>query len=444
MNQPIDATDLQLEAAARGLYQSNQGLAFGPYLIGYAADGFGYGLLVMQILQWFTLSWANERLSVRILVWYVLIFGTVNTALTSRWMFNLFAYGFDNYRNLFNFKWSSAFLVMTACAQTPVSIYFAHRAYIFTNRAKWVLLTTIPLLFISLVSVIVMKDKAPVMSTFLFDHEYKIARISIYVWLGTATAANLLITSTIAWAMLSPRTAVQAFSESDRLTKKLVIVGLESLFAPTIFSAAFLVAFLAGPKYHVSAFFMCTPKVFGISLLGSLNARHYLHRDLSPRLDPHDRSLLPRLTKRFSSFGLKGDNNHHEHDHGHFAAPDHTQTEIHVQTETIQQTYRLEPIPVKQSINRSPLPWTSTNLDEDVYIDLTPEGAELSVQPGLSEATSGGNEAVNLEGRENRKSRDSTMAGLISASTSEIVRKVRKRTGSSAEVVANDVPVTGS
>ncbi|OCF44985.1 hypothetical protein I317_01036 [Kwoniella heveanensis CBS 569] len=391
----IDTTDLELEATARAFYQTNQGLAFGPYLLGYAADGFAYGLLLMQILQWFTLSWATERTTIRILVWYILIFGTVQTALSSRWLFNLFAYGFDVYRNFFNFKWSSSFLLMTGCMQTPVAVFFAHRAYIFANKARWVLLTTIPLLFISLVSVIVVKATAPMMSTFLFDPEYMAARVSIYVWLGTATLANIIITITIAWALLSPRTAVHAFSENDGLSKKMIIIGLESLFAPTIFSAAFLVAFLAGPEFHVSAFFMCSPKVYGVSLLGSLNARHYLHRDLAPRSDPSDRSLLPRLrlTKRLSSFGLKGESSHQDHNkdhghghchgHGHFG-PDHAhaQTEIHVETETIQQTYRLEPIPVKHSINRSPLPWTSSNIDEDVYIDLTTGGAELADSPG--------------------------------------------------------------
>ncbi|WVQ94386.1 hypothetical protein IAU59_001465 [Kwoniella sp. CBS 9459] len=428
MNVPVNASDLQLEASARSLYQSNQGLAFGPYLLGYAADGFAFGLLLMQILQWFTLSWATEKMSIRILVWYILIFGTVQTALSSRWMFNLFAFGFDNYRNFFNFRWSSTFLLMTACMQTPVAALFAHRAYIFANRARWVLLTTLPLLLISLVSIIIVKAKAPVMSTFLFDPEYLTARVAAYVWLGTAIVANVIITFTIGWAMLSPRTTIQAFSESDKLSKKLIIIGLESLFAPTLFYAVFMVVFLAAPQYHISAFFMCLPKVFGISFLGSLNARHYLHRDLSsPPLNPPDRSLLPCLTKRFSLFALKGNDHQQEHNAGLFAFPDHTQTEIHVQTETIQETYRLEPIPVKHSINRSPLPWTAANVDDDVYVDLTTDGAELGGPPDTNEETCVVTGTNRRNGGENRRSKDSSMAGLISSSTNEMMRKVRKR-----------------
>nr|XP_019013928.1 uncharacterized protein I206_00005 [Kwoniella pini CBS 10737]OCF52709.1 hypothetical protein I206_00005 [Kwoniella pini CBS 10737] len=341
-----------LEAKARLEYKPNQGLAFGPFLFGYAADGFAFGFLALQILQWYTLSYRTETRIVRAIVIWTLLLSTLYTALSIRYMLNLFAYGFDVYRNFYNFSWVSTFLLLSGFIQTPISCFFAHRAYIFTGRSKAFAWTTFPIIVVTLVICITLKATAPPVWT---EHLLAQSRLALTV------VRDTIISGTITWALVSGKTDVQAFEKTDKWAKKAVIIFIEAQYAATLFALAFVISFIAIPRSNLTAFFMCTPKAYAVTVMGALNGRILFKRDLIPANAVQLKHpffgvfnscasgiscLLPHTNKR--------NQNQNQSD-----SINATQTEIHVETETIQQTSQLEPLQVKQSVNRDPKPYSS-------------------------------------------------------------------------------------
>nr|XP_018266048.1 uncharacterized protein I303_00017 [Kwoniella dejecticola CBS 10117]OBR88206.1 hypothetical protein I303_00017 [Kwoniella dejecticola CBS 10117] len=351
----------ELEEKARTQFQPNQGLSFGPFLFGYAADGFAYGLLALQVLQWYTLSYRTESRIIRILVIWTFLLSTVYTILTIRYMLNLFAYGFDIYRNFYNFSWVSSFFLLSGLIQAPISCFFAHRAYILSGKSNLLAWIIFPIVLAALVICISLKATAPSVWTQHLVEDSPATMALTLSWLSLNVLRDIAISVNISWCLLKGKSEVKAFEQTDRWIKKAIIIFMEAQFAPTIFGLAFMISFIVMPQSNLSAFFLCTPKVYAITLMGALNARHFFNRELVPpesfRIDRPITSLfhpcasavahlLPRNTKSAS---------------GRYRAStaDATQTEIHVETESVQQTYQLEPLQEAKSINRDPQPYTS-------------------------------------------------------------------------------------
>nr|XP_019048081.1 hypothetical protein I302_01846 [Kwoniella bestiolae CBS 10118]OCF27011.1 hypothetical protein I302_01846 [Kwoniella bestiolae CBS 10118] len=328
-----------LETEARSLYQSHQGLAFGPYVFGYAADGFAFGLLGLQVLQWYTMSYATERRMIRILVWWTFCVSTAYTILTARYMLNLFAFGFDVYRNFFNLSWVTTFFLLDAVIQTPITAFFAHRAHILLGRPRWFTMIMVPLLLLTFSTCFALKIKAPRIAIDRLSERSRLTTSLSLSWLTLTVFQDLVVSGAICWSLLCKKSLVKAFEETDGWMKKLVIVFLEAQAAPTIFSCGFLIAFAAKPQWNLSAFFLCTPKVYAVSLLGILNARYFLKRDLAPQgVFQINRPKFPRLSSYKSAFTVKIHYpNSPQPGSDRYRAANATQTEIRVETETIQE-----------------------------------------------------------------------------------------------------------
>ncbi|WVR03040.1 hypothetical protein IAU60_000029 [Kwoniella sp. DSM 27419] len=334
-------TIADLEAAARALYEPRKSLVFGSYVLGYGAGNFAYGLLLLQVYQWLTTSWSRERISVRAIVGITFLLSTLVTALNSKNMFLLFVTGYDVYWKFLTYKTVTTDLLVASIMQLPICFFFSRRAYELSDRRQWVVWMTFPFLIMSVVSALLLKILSPEFGFQLFDPAYQNARRSLHVYLAAQMVAELTITCTITWALTSKRTSVEPYQPTDPLITKIMVVGLESQLVPTMFSSGFLISSFIYPEYHVSSFFMCTPVVYVVSLLGMLNARHYLQRDLAPEPTfDFARPIVARLESAWVGDKAKNDSN------------DHIQTEIRVQTETIRETYHLEPVPFKPSINR--------------------------------------------------------------------------------------------
>ncbi|OCF60259.1 hypothetical protein L486_02939 [Kwoniella mangroviensis CBS 10435] len=382
----------QLELEARAQFENNQGISFGPYVFGYAADGFAFGLLALQVLQWYTMSHATERKTIRILVWWTLFISTGYTVLSARWMMNLFAFGFDVYRNFYNFSWVSTFFLLDGLIQTPITAFFAHRAHVLLGRPKWFLFTIIPSLLVTFSTCLALKIKAPPIVTDRLSERSRLFTDLLQSWLVLTVFIDLIVTGAICWSLLMRKSAVKSFETTDGWIKKSLIVFLEAQVAPTIFSACFLIAFAAIPQWNLSAFFLCvnpgtniadigehmslitlnssdrcTPKVYAVSFLAILNARHFLKRDLAPQGVFHiNRPVFPRLASYKSAFAAKMNLQAQPPKRfpPQFRSVNGTETEIHIETETIQETYHLQPYPIKRSINRDPAYETSSEIED--------------------------------------------------------------------------------
>ncbi|WVQ64197.1 uncharacterized protein L199_002359 [Kwoniella botswanensis] len=357
----------QLELEARAKFENNQGISFGPYVFGYAADGFAFGLLALQVLQWYTMSHATERKTIRILVWWTLFISTGYTVLSARWMINLFAFGFDVYRNFFNFSWVSTFFLLDGLIQTPITAFFAHRAHVLLGRPKWFLFTIIPSLLVTFSTCLALKIKAPPIATDRLSERSRLFTGLLLSWLVLTVFIDLIVTGAICWSLLMRKSAVKIFETTDGWIKKSLIVFLEAQVAPTIFSVCFLIAFAAIPQWNLSAFFLCTPKVYAVSFLGILNVRHFLRRDLAPQgVFYINRPVFPRLASYKSAFAAKMNLQAQPPKRfpAQYRSANGTETEIHVETETIQETYHLQPYPIKRSINRDPTYETSSEIED--------------------------------------------------------------------------------
>ncbi|WVW81157.1 hypothetical protein I302_103148 [Kwoniella bestiolae CBS 10118] len=316
-----------LETEARSLYQSHQGLAFGPYVFGYAADGFAFGLLGLQVLQWYTMSYATERRMIRILVWWTFCVSTAYTILTARYMLNLFAFGFDVYRNFFNLSWVTTFFLLDAVIQTPITAFFAHRAHILLGRPRWFTMIMVPLLLLTFSTCFALKIKAPRIAIDRLSERSRLTTSLSLSWLTLTVFQDLVVSGAICWSLLCKKSLVKAFEETDGWMKKLVIVFLEAQAAPTIFvcGETSVESLSLLPMYTES---LCS--VFQIN-----------------------RPKFPRLSSYKSAFTVKIHYpNSPQPGSDRYRAANATQTEIRVETETIQETYHLQPYPVAKSVNR--------------------------------------------------------------------------------------------
>ncbi|WWC90259.1 uncharacterized protein L201_005192 [Kwoniella dendrophila CBS 6074] len=349
-------TQDQLEKQAQAQFQPNPGLAFGPYLIGYGADGFAYGLLALQFLQWYTMSYQTERTSIKLLVWWTFLGCTAYTALTARWMLNLFAYGFDVYVNFYNFEWISTLLFTGGLVLIPVTGFFAHRAYTLLGNPRWFGWMICPILLISFGNCLALRIKAPVIVSGPLLKDQPAFTAILVSWLSIVVITDLIVTGTICWALLKRRVTGKGFAKTDRVIKKFIVISIQAQLFPTLFSLGVMIGFLTVRRWNFTVMLMSTPKVYAIALLGILNARHYLHNDLIAQKDTQpDQTGLPQQSsshKTTLTDRLRAQASRRTLDR--FQTPNSIQAEIHVQTETIQETYRLQPFLFKKSINRTP------------------------------------------------------------------------------------------
>ncbi|WWD22624.1 hypothetical protein CI109_107117 [Kwoniella shandongensis] len=347
---PIDSAYAdQLESIGHEMFTPNQGLAFGPYILGFGVDAFTYGLLVIQFLHWFQVSSATDRRAIKALVWYILLTSTAYSILSTVYMFELFVYGYSVYRNFYDFNWITTFFIGVCLMQTPVSGFFAFRAYYLLGKSRLFAIITSTLLTISFATCIAVKVVAPKVTVSVGADSYPATFILLVVWLATIMITDVIVTLSITYALLRTRLGFRGFERTDNLIRKIVMISIEAQLIPTVFTAGFLITFAAAPNGNLPAFFICTPKIYALALMSVLNARQFLQKDLGPRPHPQRPMYIPRI----SSYKSNNPQNQAAQNAAGVGAGQ-TQTEIHVQTETIQETYQLKSEPAKRSINRDP------------------------------------------------------------------------------------------
>ncbi|WVQ82865.1 hypothetical protein IAT38_005000 [Cryptococcus sp. DSM 104549] len=284
-----------LEQMARVAYGTNKGYSFGPFIIGYAAVVFFYALLLTQVLKWFRRSARKDTWVIRSLVFAMWSLCTIYVILTSDYMVHQFAYGFGTYRQFYNFSWITTFLLLDMLIQTPVSAFFAVRAYRLSGKNKILGFINIVLLIVAFGSCIGLKISSPNIATEIALEEYMPTVILLIIWASTAMITDIIVTSTIICALVKANLGFTGFDRTEKLIRRVVVLSVEAQMIPTLCSAAFIVTFGVTRGGNLSAIWMCTPQIYALAFLAILNLRETLSRDITPAIHhpPTGLSHLP-------------------------------------------------------------------------------------------------------------------------------------------------------
>ncbi|RXK39800.1 hypothetical protein M231_02993 [Tremella mesenterica] len=275
---------------------------FGTYWVGFLVDAVLLGVILQLCATWAMTS-GKESPIIKILVWYLVILSLAITIFISAFAYHLFIFNFGNYSAFSDANdagWFSWFFTLETFARTPVSMFFADRAWRMTNKSKVFAGLTISLAMGSTSSAIAAKVLAPDPSK-LYTVEYLVLG-----WIICEALNDVLTTSVIAFYLIRSRSE---WSETNQIITKLLLLVVETQLPPTMMALVFLVFYIAAPNTTLIAFFVCTPKVYVTCLLFVLNAKVKLQREISyvqgrlgtSNAAQYNRSSVIQISNRSSS-----------------------------------------------------------------------------------------------------------------------------------------------
>ncbi|KAL7419945.1 hypothetical protein Q5752_005864 [Cryptotrichosporon argae] len=270
-------------------YAGRPGIGLGPYILGMFMDCLLFGICACHAIQWAQHSWNSDSWQLRATVVAVGIGAFAGTAFTVAWIMDLFAYNFGSYGGFVELDWALWYYLLETVVRTPVSVYFALRAYRLLGRSKILLAIVLPLILTSAVMAVIIAVAAKHMIITAVANDAQGAG---------ELASDIIVTVSIAVQLLRSRTG---WESTDRLVKKLLI------------SATFIVIYAVDPASPLQKFFIWIPKLYFLALLMVLNSRVGLRRELE---------------NNFSVYPTQG-----------------RQTAIKVTTETYTESYQLDDVP---------------------------------------------------------------------------------------------------
>ncbi|ODN86809.1 hypothetical protein L198_07171 [Cryptococcus wingfieldii CBS 7118] len=310
----------QLEEYGQNHFGENKELAFVPMLLGFALTCSFFGLLVLQVLFWVWRTAKRDWWVIKVVVAHVFMSATAYMVLEFYWISQNFATGFGTYYRLYKFSPIADFFLITTIMQTPVSGFFSLRAFRLTGGNLYSAIVPNVLLFISFGSCIALRIVAPEYATQIVYSNHPVTFSVLFVWAVTAMIADLIVTFTIAYALLQSKLGFTGFVRTDKLIKKVIMyilpssphvmigglmekcsISVEAQMIPTLSSLAFLITFATTPSTEISAIWLFTPLMYPIAFMAVLNSRKGLARQLAPRLGQVADSSQPPTLRTSSS-----------------------------------------------------------------------------------------------------------------------------------------------
>ncbi|RSH89303.1 hypothetical protein EHS25_002415 [Saitozyma podzolica] len=314
------------EAAAKIALTAKPGISFGSYILGMWLDAIMGGIMITQLITYFSHS-RNERWLIRIIVYWITVISTAFTVFIVVMNFHFFVYGFGSYLPFESVDWIGWPPLMDSFISTGVQAFYVDRAYRLNGKNKGLLIVLIALLVASFGAAIGTKIKFG-----LLDAESDAAQIDpfVWTWLGTCMAADILITTAVAYGLHKSRTG---WSSTDALVQRLILLSAETQLPPALVTLGFLVEFCIDPPSSLGVFFECfQSKVYCIGLLYVLNHRFHLQRGDDFAGTTHERRGGKSNTFALGSAALQ-------------------QATVNVTTDTYVETFQMQP--ERFRINRS-------------------------------------------------------------------------------------------
>jgi len=240
----------------------------GAAFIGNVLAAILYGITCLQTFVFYKKQY-QDSLSFKLVIYFLWLIDTVHIALVTHCMYIYLVTNFDNIFILLVPNWSLlASVYLTCISDMIVRTIYARRVWKISNQS----VTIITLVGIATLTAFgggfAYATKGFELQTFA-----RISQISylMYLTLGSAVVADLLIAGTICFHLGRSRTGCK---RTDSIANVLILYTINSGLVTTICSVACFITYTIWPQRFIYiGIYLCLSKLFLTNLLAMLNAR---------------------------------------------------------------------------------------------------------------------------------------------------------------------------
>ncbi|ESK85586.1 hypothetical protein Moror_10000 [Moniliophthora roreri MCA 2997] len=247
-------------------------------LLGYMLNWGLYGVLSVQVYMYWTV-FPNDSRPSRALVYGIYLLETAQTILLTHDAFQTFVFGFMDPASVDNvyYLWLDVYL-FDALVALFVQVYYAHRTHVLLSRSRLLPAIIVSLSIIQFISAVLLCAAIKRYRYFSAYQTYSTSADSVvsgFLWIVSATIADILIAITMVYALSRYDTT---FKETQSLVRRLNRLAMEtcSLVAATQIAQPFLFYFFPGRNYQMTPGIIIA-KLYSNSLLVVFNSRIQIH-----------------------------------------------------------------------------------------------------------------------------------------------------------------------
>ncbi|CAE6519108.1 unnamed protein product, partial [Rhizoctonia solani] len=240
--------------------------SLGAILVGTFLNVWLYGILVTQVTLYYTV-YKKDATWVKLLVAWLMLLDTLNTVFDVGFVYRYAITLFGNFPAQLHSHWFFHLApLMTVTIAASAQGFFVWRIKLLTG-SKWLSLGIGLVLVVQLVAGAVTTAGAFRVVDFTRFDELK---GPISLWLVTSAIADTAITIVLSWYLHTHRTG---FAKTDDLVTKLIRITIQTGLITTLWALIDLIMYLTIPNPLHLLFNLPLPKLYGNSLLSTLNAR---------------------------------------------------------------------------------------------------------------------------------------------------------------------------
>ncbi|TFK36159.1 hypothetical protein BDQ12DRAFT_725456 [Crucibulum laeve] len=242
-------------------------LLYGPMLIGVFLNMILYGILVVQMYEYYR-TFKKDTAWLRYLILYLFIVETINTGFNMGMMYEPLILKFGTDEAIKNFPiMLIAEPLLIVCISTPIQVFIAWRLGKIIE--SWRIPSVIGLLALcSFCGGIWTAVEISIVRVFARKPELHTPAL---VWLVSAAAADILITASLTQSLYTRKTG---YAKTDAVISRIIALTIQTGLITAIAALADVLFFLVLPKITINLIcdFALT-KLYVNSLMSTLNAR---------------------------------------------------------------------------------------------------------------------------------------------------------------------------
>ncbi|GAA5952567.1 hypothetical protein JCM3765_002208 [Sporobolomyces pararoseus] len=248
--------------------------SIGAFLLGTVFACFLSGLTSSQSFQYYQ-NFPTDRKLYKYLVGGLWILDLTHTAVSIYTIWDWCVANYGNVEHLLVSPWSFGIdPAMVGLVSFICQSFYAYRVYVVGKRKIWIPLAIV---LLSLVSFGFAIGASVTVFTLKEFSKFQSYTYGIAIWLALAALADIIITATLVFHLKKSKTGM---ANTNSILDKLIELVISTNGATSIVALVDAIVFGLRPEaYHV-IFNLCLPKLYGNSLLVSLNARVELERRL--------------------------------------------------------------------------------------------------------------------------------------------------------------------
>ncbi|KAF7300948.1 hypothetical protein MIND_00657800 [Mycena indigotica] len=262
----------------------NVTLSYGPMLIGVFVNMILYGVLLTQILTYYTVYKA-DALWMRVFVGFLFFVETANTALDMYMMYQPLILEYGQKPVFFPDAFMTEPLIIVLVSM-PIQLFFAWRIYQLT-KSVWVPILIVLLGLASFAGGVWTTVMIRVLRKFA---KKPLLHAPALLWFLTSCVADVLITISLVLTLSKKKTG---FSATDSVVDKIIRATIQTGLITAVFSIMDVICFMVFPHYAINFVWdLALSKLYTNCLLSTLNARHKLNSASHASTYQHQRNFV--------------------------------------------------------------------------------------------------------------------------------------------------------